>query len=219
MAHLGLSGQFRPAQAGQKVPHERARIRFDDSGPDLVFCDQRTFGGLYIDEIPDSQSAAPVPASIAHIALDPFDSKYQREEVAHRIRNKNVAIKAALLDQTVVSGVGNIYADESLWRSKIHPLSRAKGLAPKRIDLLLTHVNDVLNEALGSGGTTFDGLYVSVNGESGRFSERLAAYGRGGKPCLRCGATLRREKFANRSSVRCPKCQPAPKQRSHKVDS
>ncbi len=225
VAHLGLSGQFRPAVSGQKVAHERARISFDDHRPDLVFCDQRTFGGLYLDELvaqktpagaPDKQN---VPSSVAHIALDPFDPKFTRQPVVDRLRQRNVAIKTALLDQTVISGVGNIYADESLWRSKIHPLTRAKRLSGRRIDELLTHVNDVLFEALGSGGTTFDGLYVSVNGESGEFSQRLAAYGRGGKPCQRCGATLRREKFANRSSVRCPKCQPAPRHLSHKVDS
>ena len=248
VAHLGLSGQFRPATPGHPLTHdaltrdrltpealtpdtlthERARISFEDDGPDLVFCDQRTFGGLYLDEAihlqdapsaPQPDGGALVPSSICHIALDPFDPNFSPAQVIDRLRRKDVPIKAALLDQTVLSGVGNIYADESLWRSKIHPLARTKRINPSKLNQLLMTVNDVLSEALGSGGTTFDGLYVTVNGESGSFSDRLAAYGRGGKPCNRCGTILRREKYANRSSVRCPKCQPTPKARASKVDS
>jgi formamidopyrimidine-DNA glycosylase len=209
VAHLGLSGQFRPVSAqGQKVRHERLRITFTDDGDELAFCDQRTFGGLYLDE-PAGQMQ--VPSSISHIALDPFDPAFELDPVIERARSKRVAIKAALLDQTLISGVGNIYADESLWRSRIHPLTRASTLTRPRLRELFRNVNDVMSEALGSGGTTFDGLYVSVNGESGSFSERLDAYGRGGKACRRCGKKLMREKFANRSSVRCPKCQPIPR--------
>lgn len=220
VAHLGLSGQFRPARPGEVVAHERVRFNFDDQMADLVFCDQRTFGALFIDDLlPASPADIESPSLISHIALDPFDPNFAIDPVLDKFSRRNVAIKTVLLDQTVLSGVGNIYADESLWRSKIHPLTRSNHLSRKRLSVLLTHVNDVLSEALGSGGTTFDGLYVAVNGESGRFSRSLAAYGRGGQPCHRCGATLCREKFANRSSVHCPKCQPAPKLTSQKVDS
>jgi len=206
VAHLGLSGQFRPT--AKNVRHERLRINFADDLPGLSFCDQRTFGALYLDEW---AATTPVPSSISHIALDPFDSAFELDPVIERTRTKQVPIKAALLDQTLISGVGNIYADESLWRSKIHPLTRASALSRPRLRELFQNVNDVMSEALGSGGTTFDGLYVSVNGESGAFSQRLDAYGRGGQACRRCGKKMVREKFANRSSVRCPKCQPVPK--------
>ncbi len=129
------------------------------------------------------------------------------------LRHKHSEIKRQLLDQTVVSGVGNIYADEALWRAKLNGTRTAASLPRKRLAELLDAATEVMTEALGQGGTSFDSLYVNVNGESGYFERSLDAYGREGEPCRRCGAVMRREKFMNRSSFYCPKCQPRPRLR------
>ena len=129
------------------------------------------------------------------------------------LRHKHSEIKRQLLDQTVVSGIGNIYADEALWRAKINGARLASGLTRKKLAELLDAAAEVMTDALGQGGTSFDSLYVNVNGESGYFDRSLDAYGREGEPCRRCGAIMRREKFMNRSSFYCPRCQPRPRQR------
>ncbi len=206
--HLGMSGQLLVEDAAAPdEKHLHGRFTFDDGGPELRFVDQRTFGGLALAELDD----AGVPLSIAHIAPDPLEPAFDRAVTIRRIKAKDSAVKRVLLDQTVVSGIGNIYADESLWRAQVHGERPASALTKPRIGALLDHATDVMTEALGQGGTSFDALYVNVNGASGYFDRSLAAYGQAGRPCRRCGTPIRREQFMNRSSFSCPRCQPRPR--------
>jgi formamidopyrimidine-DNA glycosylase len=207
IAHLGMSGQMlmRPADAPEE-PHLRVRIKFTDGGPELRFVDQRTFGGLSV-----SEGGAALPQEIAHIARDPMDPLFDDEAFVAALRGKHTEVKRALLDQTLISGVGNIYADEALWRAKLHGARATDALTKPAVRRLLAHVRDVLSEAIVAGGTSFDALYVNVNGESGYFDRSLNVYGREGQPCRRCGTPIRREQFMNRSSYSCPHCQPRPR--------
>jgi formamidopyrimidine-DNA glycosylase len=208
IVHLGMSGQLlmQPLDA-ESEKHLRVRITFADGGPELRFVDQRTFGGMHTDLlIPDSLHGL-VPAQVAHIARDPLDPHFDDALVIRRMRAKDVEIKRALLDQGLVSGIGNIYADESLWRAKLHGSSRTGGLSTRKLKELLNHAAQVMQEALNQGGTSFDSLYVNVNGESGYFSRSLNVYGQEREPCARCGSGIVREKFMNRSSFSCPRCQ------------
>lgn len=204
-AHLGMSGQFRVVDGVEPDPHRRAQWRLDD-GRTLVYRDQRTFGWLLADELVDD-----VPHAAAHIARDPFDPAYDPGAAAGALRRSSAGVKRVLLAQTVVSGVGNIYADEALWRVRLHPETPARRLSAARARDLLGAATDVMTEALAAGGTSFDPLYVSVNGDSGWFDRSLAVYGREGEPCDRCGAPIVREQFTNRSSHRCPRCQRRPR--------
>ena len=207
LAHLGMSGQFLAVGADTEDPkHLRARFRFRDDGPELRFVDQRTFGGLALDD-----SDGTIPASVAHIALDPLDEAFDDASFADRIRHRRTGVKRALLDQTLISGVGNIYADEALWRARMHYARGTDTLRRADAVALLAAVREVLLAAIAAGGTSFDALYVAVNGESGYFDRSLEVYGREGEPCSRCGAAIRREAFMNRSSYRCPRCQRVPK--------
>ncbi|MFC8850853.1 MULTISPECIES: bifunctional DNA-formamidopyrimidine glycosylase/DNA-(apurinic or apyrimidinic site) lyase [unclassified Micromonospora] len=207
VGHLGMSGQLllQPATAADEL-HLRVRFRFADDGPELRFVDQRTFGGLAV-----SAGGADLPPEIAHIARDPMDPEFSDSAFVAALRRRRTEVKRALLDQTLVSGVGNIYADEALWRAKLHGARPTDQLTAPTAQRLLGHVRDVLGEAIKEGGTSFDDLYVNVNGESGYFDRALNAYGREGEPCPRCGAPLRREAFMNRSSYSCPRCQPRPR--------
>jgi formamidopyrimidine-DNA glycosylase len=207
IAHLGMSGQLlmQPAGTADEV-HLRVRITFADDGPELRFVDQRTFGGMSV-----SEDGAELPAEIAHIARDPMDPLFDDEQFVAGLRAKHTEIKRALLDQTLISGIGNIYADEALWRAQLHGARPTDALTRPAVRRLLGHVRDVLGEAIVAGGTTFDALYVNVNGESGYFDRSLNAYGREGQPCHRCGTIMRREQFMNRSSYSCPRCQPRPR--------
>jgi formamidopyrimidine-DNA glycosylase len=207
VGHLGMSGQMLLLDAAVPPgPHLRVRFTFTDGGPQLRFVDQRTFGGLAL-----SPGGAELPPEIAHIARDPFDPAFDPGSFVDGLRRRRTAVKRALLDQTLISGVGNIYADESLWRAKLHGTRPAAALSRPAARRLLGHVTDVLREALGQGGTSFDALYVNVNGESGYFDRSLAVYGQEGEPCPRCGSPVRREPFMNRSSYSCPRCQPRPR--------
>jgi formamidopyrimidine-DNA glycosylase len=207
IGHLGMSGQLliEPAEKADG-PHLRVRFTFTDGGPQLRFVDQRTFGGLSV-----SEGGAELPDEIAHIARDPMDPLFDDEAFVARLRGKHTEIKRALLDQTLISGVGNIYADEALWRAQVHGARPTDAMTRPAVRRLLAHVRDVLGEAVVAGGTSFDALYVNVNGESGYFDRALNAYGREGEPCHRCGTPIRREQFMNRSSFSCPRCQPRPR--------
>lgn len=214
VGHLGMSGQFLVAPvATPDQRHLHVRLSFDDGGPELRFVDQRTFGGVLVDDlvpcadVPDDT----VPARISHIARDPLDHSFDEDALIARIRNRNTTIKRALLDQSLVSGIGNIYADESLWRARLHGARPTAALSRPRLRGLLSDVRAILAEAIGAGGTSFDDLYVNVNGQSGYFSRTLAVYGRAGLPCLRCGTAIRRVAFMNRSSYFCPRCQRPPR--------
>jgi formamidopyrimidine-DNA glycosylase len=206
VVHLGMSGQvlMQPVAADDEK-HLRVRITFADHEREMRFVDQRTFGGLYLDEVRNG-----VPVSIEHIARDPLDPQFDASATARLIRSKETEIKRVLLDQSVVSGIGNIYADEALWRSRLHGRRSTRKLSQTRVLELLAHSQDVMHAALAQGGTSFDSLYVNVNGESGYFDRSLDAYGREGEPCHRCGAPMRREAFMNRSSFSCPRCQRTP---------
>ena len=205
VGHLGMSGQFliQPRNA----PDERhLRVKINLGKHDLRFIDQRTFGWLGVDETRNG-----LPTYVKDIAADPFDPQFDLDETIERFKKKKTEIKRALLDQGVMSGVGNIYADEALWRSKIHPESRTETMKALRIKELIENATSVMSEALSVGGTSFDDLYINVNGESGYFERSLAVYGQEGEGCPRCGREIRRIKFANRSSHFCPKCQPTPR--------
>ncbi|PZM94838.1 MAG: DNA-formamidopyrimidine glycosylase [Actinobacteria bacterium] len=209
LGHLGMSGQLliRPHDAVDET-HLRVRFRFDDGGPELRFVDQRTFGGLLV-----SAGGAELPAEIAHIARDPMDPEFSDQQFTAALRRRRTEVKRALLDQTLISGIGNIYADEALWRCRLHGAQRTDTLTASTARRLLKHVRDVLGEAIAAGGTSFDALYVNVNGESGYFDRSLHVYGREGLPCARCGTPIHREPFMNRSSYSCPRCQPCPRPR------
>ncbi|MGH3738298.1 MAG: bifunctional DNA-formamidopyrimidine glycosylase/DNA-(apurinic or apyrimidinic site) lyase [Micromonosporaceae bacterium] len=209
LGHLGMSGQMLLSPL-DLAPQRHLRVVFDfaDGGPQLRFVDQRMFGGLSL-----SAGGVELPPEIAHIGLDPLEPEFDDEVFVKAVRRRRTGIKRALLDQTLISGVGNIYADEALWRARLHGERRTETLSRPALRTLIGHVKDVLSAAIVDGGTSFDALYVNVNGESGYFEVSLAAYGREGKPCPRCGTPIRRESFANRSSFSCPKCQRKPRTR------
>jgi formamidopyrimidine-DNA glycosylase len=207
LAHLGMSGQMRiqPPGAADET-HLRVRLAFADGGPELRFIDQRTFGGLSVEDLVDG-----LPLPVAHIARDPMDPWFDLDAVVAGIRGRRTGVKRALLDQTLVSGIGNIYADEALWRARLHWARPTATLTRPQCRMVLTAATEVMTEALAAGGTSFDALYVNINGASGYFDRSLAAYGQDGRPCLRCGTPIRRESFMNRSSYTCPRCQPRPR--------
>jgi formamidopyrimidine-DNA glycosylase len=208
IVHLGMSGQLlvEPAEAPLEK-HCHARFDFADGDPQLRFVDQRTFGGLALADL----GAEGIPVSVAHIAPDPFEATYDQRAVVLAMKRRESAVKRALLDQSLVSGIGNIYADEALWRAQVHGERLCSSLTKPTLHRVLDHAREVMTEALGQGGTSFDELYVNVNGASGYFDRSLHAYGREGTPCDRCGAPMRREQFMNRSSYSCPRCQPRPR--------
>lgn len=206
LCHLGMSGQFRLGDADTEAPrHLRIALDLDD-GVRVFFADQRIFGGMAF-----SEDGAELPPEIEHIARDPLDPEFDAAGFTTRLRTRQTGIKRALLDQTLISGIGNIYADEALWRTPLHYARNTRYLRTREIDGLLGHVVEVMGQALEEGGTSFDTLYVNVNGESGYFERSLAVYGQEGLPCGRCGTPIRREPFMNRSSFRCPVCQPRPR--------
>lgn len=216
VCHLGMSGQLLIETANRPMrAHQHATFDFDDDGPQLRFVDQRTFGGLAVAELardahPGSSHRHGIPAPVAHIAPDPLESAFDVATFAERVRSRRSSIKRVLLDQTSVSGIGNIYADEALWRTRLHGQRPSSALSRPTLRTLAAHVQDVMRAALDAGGTSFDSLYVNVNGASGYFDRSLHSYGRGGEPCERCGTLIVREKFMNRSSYFCPRCQRKP---------
>ena len=206
LAHLGMSGQLlvRPREAPAEA-HLRVRVTFTGGDTDLRFVDQRTFGGLAVVDTVDG-----LPAPVAHIARDPLDPEFDDRAWATALRRRRTGLKRALLDQTLASGIGNIYADEALWRARLHWARATDTLPRPRALEVMSAARAVMEEALAQGGTSFDSLYVNVNGESGYFDRSLAAYGRAGLPCHRCGSLMVREAFMSRSSFRCPRCQRTP---------
>jgi formamidopyrimidine-DNA glycosylase len=205
VAHLGMSGQFKIQRAKSDYEaHLRANFELSN-GKEMRFIDQRTFGWLCVDQLEKG-----IPSVVSHIAIDLFDPTLDKKNVVKKINAKRGQIKKVILDQEVVSGIGNIYADEALWYARIHPESIASELSPTQILNLLTAAQKVMKRALVAGGTSFDELYINVNGESGYFERSLAVYGREGEPCRRrrtCGGEIIRIAFANRSSRLCPACQ------------
>ncbi len=208
VVHLGMSGQMLLG-AVPRADHVRISALLDD-GTVLSFADQRTFGGWMLADLVTVDGTV-LPDPVAHLARDPLDPRFDADAVVKVLRGKHSEIKRQLLDQTVVSGIGNIYADEALWRAKVNGARIAATLTRKQLAAVLQAAADVMRDALAKGGTSFDSLYVNVNGESGYFDRSLDAYGREGENCRRCGAVMRRERFMNRSSFYCPRCQPRPR--------
>jgi formamidopyrimidine-DNA glycosylase len=215
IVHLGMSGQFRvhPFEGVEKFrQHPHLRVRMAVSAPtgmqwEVHFLDQRTFGGMHLSGMEISDHGEVIPTAVQSISRDPFDERFDPERVIARAKRSQSAIKRVLLNQSIISGVGNIYADESLFRSGIHGDTRAADIRVDHLRRLVTNVTEVMNEALEQGGTSFDSLYVHVNGESGYFARSLSVYGREGEACDTCGTLIKRKKFTNRSSFYCPKCQ------------
>jgi len=204
--HLGMSGQVL-LPSGQEAPHRHLRIRLSISEIDkeIHFVDQRTFGHMTLDDLEDG-----IPKSVKQVAPDLFEPEYQQKVVVEKIRKSNSEIKKLLLDQGIMSGVGNIYADEALWRAKIHPQRIGKELTPAQIVKIIEKCKEVMSQAIAAGGTSFDDLYVNVNGESGYFDRSLAAYGQNGAPCPRpkCRGLITKARFMGRYSHFCANCQP-----------
>ncbi|QEV99819.1 bifunctional DNA-formamidopyrimidine glycosylase/DNA-(apurinic or apyrimidinic site) lyase [Microbacterium caowuchunii] len=224
VAHLGMSGQMLLREPGAaRERHER--IRVDVQHPrhgeiSVVFADQRTFGSLAVDTLVPTPDGAPggwgterpaVPSQVQHIARDPLDPAFSDTGFRSALGRKASAVKRVLLDQTVASGIGNIYADEALWAARINPETPALSLHTRSVNRLLAEVRTVLHRALAEGGTSFDAQYVNVNGQAGYFAHSLNAYGRTGQPCPRCGSPIVRVGFMNRSSHYCPRCQRPPR--------
>lgn len=212
MTHLGMSGQLLVQQPGAG-DERHLRVRFtlragDGAQRELRFVDQRMFGGVWT-----SPGGAELPREIEHIARDLLDEQFDLDDFVARVRRRTSGIKRLLLDQTLVSGVGNIYADEALWRARLHGERPGERLTARQVRELAAHAREVMEAALAQGGTSFDALYVNVNGESGYFDRSLHAYGRQDEPCERCGTPIRRMAFMNRSSYFCPRCQPRPRPR------
>ncbi|MCW4354511.1 bifunctional DNA-formamidopyrimidine glycosylase/DNA-(apurinic or apyrimidinic site) lyase [Hoyosella sp. YIM 151337] len=211
LVHLGMSGQMlvQPASAPREV-HARIVVSLS-SGEQLRFVDQRTFGGWLVAPVSAVSAGEYLPDPVVHIARDPLDPRFDSRAVVEKMKRKPSEIKRVLLDQSVISGVGNIYADEALWRAQVHGNRLASALSRPKLASIIAAAHDVMTAALAQGGTSFDSLYVNVNGQSGYFSRSLAVYGRENQPCHRCGAPIQREAFMNRSSYSCPRCQPRPR--------
>lgn len=210
VTHLGMSGQVLLRTVGAPVDRH-LRIQFVVERPDrddvlVNFVDQRIFGSMAVDEMV-TVGERRVPSQVAHIAPDPLEPAFDDAVFVRRLRAKHTGVKRAILDQTLISGVGNIYADESLWASKLHGERPGDSLSAAQAKALLTEIRVVLNKALAEGGTSFDAQYLNVNGEAGYFAHSLNAYGRQGEPCPRCGTAIRRVSFMNRGSHFCPRCQ------------
>ena len=226
VGHLGMSGQLLLRTPDHPGDDRHARIRIHLEHPDhgelrVDFVDQRTFGSLAVDGLmPTADGAVAgysggvtgawarvIPSQVAHIARDPLDPAFNDDVFLSDLARRASGVKRVLLDQGVVSGIGNIYADESLWDARLHGEQPASSIPRRRAGELLAAVREVLGRALAEGGTSFDAQYVNVNGASGYFAHSLNAYGRAGLPCPRCGTPMVREAFMNRSSHRCPRCQ------------
>ena len=220
VAHLGMSGQVLlrdPAAEAAALTRIRFALTHPVHGPLRVdFVDQRIFGSMAVDALlPTRDGAAAgyglllasIPSQVAHIARDPLDPAFDERLFLRRLAAKRTTVKRALLDQTLVSGIGNIYADESLWAARVHYDQPTETLSTRKARELLAEVRLVLRRALDEGGTSFDAQYVNVNGASGYFSHSLRAYGQQGKPCPRCQRPIVREQFMNRGSHFCPRCQ------------
>jgi len=205
VAHLGMTGKFLVSQKDRPTPrHIRAHFRLSRgfNKQEVVFNDRRTFGWLSVEQLTNG-----IPQSALHIAVDPFDSLFDRTGVITRMKSRKAEIKSVILNQEIMSGVGNIYADESLWRAKIHPETPACDLSAQKLGALVDAATMVMGEAIESAGTSFDDLYFNSNDEIGYFKMPLAAYGREHQQCSRCSGEIQRIAFGGRSSHFCPKCQ------------
>jgi len=220
LVHLGMSGQLRIGESESEFgPLLRVQLFLttqENKEAVVGSVDQRIFGSMAIDGLVTNServnsetrgSDHPIPGTISHIARDPMDEYFDERKLLLELRQRTTGIKRLLLDQRIVSGIGNIYADEALWRAKIHYETPANLISRGKVKELISAVKFVFGRALEQGGTSFDSQYLNVNGKAGYFSRSLEVYGRERKPCSRCGSLIRRDRFMNRSSYICPKCQ------------
>jgi formamidopyrimidine-DNA glycosylase len=225
--HLGMSGQVllrAPGAVADRMLRIRLTLEHPTHGELWVnFVDQRIFGSMAVDTMGPTIDGRPggfsgtteadaawqhhIPSQVAHIARDPIDPSFSSTTFFAALARKNTGIKRALLDQNLISGIGNIYADEALFAARIHYEQPAASLSRAKSTTLLAAVRTILQRALAEGGTSFDAQYVNVNGQSGYFAHSLQAYGQQGTPCSRCGTLIVREQFMNRGSHFCPRCQ------------
>ena len=212
LVHLGMSGQLRIHTPGEEIHRHTRAILHLDSERELRFVDQRIFGHIGVQPLVHGYGRL-VPASAVHIAADPLEPAFAPERVVADLAKKRTAIKAALLDQTLISGIGNIYADEALFRAGVHPLAVPARTRKSRLVEVLESATKVMSDALAVGGTSFDALYVNVNGESGYFDRALLVYGRGGQECVRCGTEIVKITVGGRGTHFCPNCQKPPRYR------
>ena len=212
LVHLGMSGQLRIHTPGEEIHRHTRAILHLDSERELRFVDQRIFGHIGVQPLVHGYGPL-VPASAVHIATDPLEPAFDPERVVTELAKKRTAIKAALLDQTLISGIGNIYADEALFRAGVHPLAVPARTRKSRLVEVLESATKVMSDALAVGGTSFDALYVNVNGESGYFDRALLVYGRGGQECVRCGTEIVKITVGGRGTHFCPNCQKPPRYR------
>lgn len=208
-AHLGMSGQFILLRKTDPLPkHVRAIFEFSNSPKRLIFTDQRTFGWLNLEEVTLDKFGKLIPRSVMRIKPDLFSNEFNIKETIDKLRARKTCVKSALLNQELISGVGNIYADEALWYAKLDWKTPANEVTVRQYQEIFNALKRVMNQALKAGGTSFDELYINVNGESGQYESRLRAYGRAGQNCYRCKSKLIRENFGvGRGSTRCPQCQ------------
>jgi formamidopyrimidine-DNA glycosylase len=202
LVHLGMTGQLAPSPAAQPCEkHTHVCLLLDD-GRELRYTDARRFGRIaYLTEVPLAEE-------LVGFGADPLE--VSSEEFARRIRGRRARIKALLLDQGVLRGVGNIYADESLWRAKIHPARLGANLRAKQAEMLRRVLQQILQKAIALRGSSISD-FLDAEGEPGEYQRHHRAYGREGKSCYRCKTLIRRAIVAGRSSYFCPKCQPAPR--------
>ncbi|WP_152348204.1 bifunctional DNA-formamidopyrimidine glycosylase/DNA-(apurinic or apyrimidinic site) lyase [Brevibacterium sp. CFH 10365] len=212
LLHLGMSGQLRIHSPGEEVHRHTRAVLHLDSDRELRFVDQRIFGHIGVQPLVHGYGRL-VPASAVHIAADPLESAFDLGAVVGELARKRTAIKSALLDQTLISGIGNIYADEALFRAGVHPLAVPARTRKSRLAAVLESATKVMSDALAVGGTSFDALYVNVNGESGYFDRALLVYGRGGQECVRCGTEIAKITVGGRGTHYCPNCQRSPRYR------
>jgi len=202
LVHLGMTGQIAPNPAAQPCEkHTHACFLLDDNR-ELRYTDARRFGRLaYL-------SAGPLAEELRAFGADPLEVSV--EEFVEQARTRRARIKALLLDQSFLRGVGNIYADESLWRAKIHPARLGASLKKKQAATLHRVLREILEKAIVLRGSSISD-FLDAEGQPGEYQRHHRAYGREGERCYRCGALIRRAIVAGRSSYFCPKCQPAPR--------
>ncbi len=203
LIHLRMSGRLViESEACLDDRHLRVLFLLDD-GRRLSFIDQRKFGRLHLTNEPAQV--------LGDLGPEPLSDEFTSRRLEEMLKQRQGRIKPLLLDQRFLAGLGNIYADEALWRARIHPLRPANTLTPAEAQRLHKAIRVVLTSAIASGGTTLeDEVYRQADGQAGEFASELAAYGRTDQPCPRCGQPIERIKVSQRGTHFCPRCQPAP---------
>ena len=205
LIHLRMTGSLRHHRNGglDDDPYRRAVVSLDD-GSDVTYRDVRRFGTWLLLEPGDE-----VRYLTQRLGEEPLGEGFTTKSLAARLEGRRAPVKAALLDQRAAAGMGNIYADEALWRAKIHPLTPAGTLSAPNLRRLHRAIKEALRAGIARQGTTLRD-YRTPNGDSGSMQEALRVYGRGGEPCLRCGTEIAKTRVAGRGTWYCPNCQPAP---------